>query len=741
MNRPRSRPSLTHYSWPLAMGAAILALVVSFVSSAHAAPVSVTGGFLNWGFKESFRAYITGPIAQGAISVSGGATRNSDGTFRFPAASGSHDSTAGITSASFNGSVRFTGHNGELDTTLGNPRIQLSGSTGILIVDITTRSDSGTGFDTFPNTEFATLNLAGISPVTTGNMASWSNVPTTLTAAGASAFSGFYSAGQALDPASFTLELGAASTPTGTPTATPTLTSTLAMTSTATATPIFTGTPTRSPTLTSTAVATSTGTATTGPTATITVTATTPPIPTNGLTWKVSENAWTSSSLSAAHQAGAPAVKDPNDGFVFPVGQVAYNPATGATNADFQGSLTLGNIVQGGYRIRLANPSVVIDGQRAGSVIADVSHCVPPAGSSATVSQTFCQDASNYSSPVRVTVVTFTADPAAITDTGSHVSWTFTPDYPLQNDPANPNRRQFPQSFLNALPTSLQAFFRDTGSPSDVNKPPAPVTVKFAYVAPPTATPTASPTTTRTATATPPRTATTTATLPAVPSATPLPTSTTALGGRGFTLTTLTNDQVRLSWSSGTGQSGYRLMRLTSQGEAPIAELPGSATSFVDSMPPSLMAACYRLAVQGADNAQIASSDVLCKMNIATGSPATEFAARLHQSNVAALSWAPPAAGGQTSYILYPLGTVRAQPLPGNATVAIDNTNGSLTCYLVAAAGPSGFIGFTDAICVVPGMSVNLAFSSQETIASVSPLRPAPVGARLRAEVAPRIVS
>jgi hypothetical protein len=691
-----SRRRLTSHLWSLAMVTAIVAVVVSLVSSAHAAPVPVTDGFLDWGFKDSFRSYITGPIAHGAISVSGGATQNTNGTFHFsPAGSGSHDSVAATTSAAFAGGVRFTGHDGELDMTISNVRVQLTGTSGTLIFDIETLSQGQ--LQDFPSTAFATLNLAGISPVTSGNTVSWSNIPTTLTAAGADAFAGFYFPGQALDPASFTLVLGAASTATGT--ATPTATSTTALTSTATATPTLAAT--SSPTATSTPAATGTGTpiATTTPAAT----ATTPPIPTNGLTWKVSQSAWTSSSLSPAHAAGPPAVKDPNNGFVFPAGQATYNPATGATSADFQGSLTLGNVVQGGFRIRLANPSVVIDAQRAGTLSADVSSCVPTAGSP---SQTFCDDPSNFSVPVRATVVTFTADPAAITDTGSRVSWSFTPDYPLQNDPANPTRRQFPQSFLNALPTSLQPFFRDTGGAGDVNKPPAPLSASFSYVAAPTTTTTTSPTLTRTATVT--RTPTATTTLPVPTTALPTATSTTTFGGRGFTLTSLGGGQARLSWSSGTGHTGYRLLRLTSVGETPIAELPSSATSFVDSLPASFIVACYRLSVLGSGGAPVASGDVLCLMDISTGTPATDFSARLNQSNVATFSWGPPAGGGQTSFALVPLGAVRSQLLPASASSATDNTNGVATGYLVAAGGPNGFIGFTDVIFVVPGAAMNL---------------------------------
>src|SRR5687768_14636705 len=106
--------------------------------AALAAPVTpgasgqTSSGFLTWGVKESFRQYVTGPIAHGSISVSGGATKNADGTFRFPAAPG-----GSATASSFLGAVRFSGHDGKLDLSVANLRIQLTGNSGTLFADVT----------------------------------------------------------------------------------------------------------------------------------------------------------------------------------------------------------------------------------------------------------------------------------------------------------------------------------------------------------------------------------------------------------------------------------------------------------------------------------------------------------------------------------------------------------------------------------------------------------------------------
>jgi hypothetical protein len=211
---------------------------------------------------------------------------------------------------------------------------------------------------------------------------------------------------------------------------------------------------------------------------------------------------------------------------------------------------------------------------------------------------------------------------------------------------------------------------------------------------------------------------------PLPPTPAPVPTAPAGIGGRGLTLTSLPGGQVRLSWIGGTTQGGYRLMRITSQGETPVVNLNASATSFVDTVPQGLLLACYRLAVLSAAGAQIASSDILCIILLELGSPPTEFSATLNQSNLTTLSWGAPGAGGHTNFVLIPLGTNRVQVLPASATGATDNTNTRPICYLVAAVGATGFIGFSDAICVIPGTATNLAAAPRDgQLAAAEPPR------------------
>lgn len=187
----------------------------------------------------------------------------------------------------------------------------------------------------------------------------------------------------------------------------------------------------------------------------------------DGLTWKISQHAWTSSSLSPSHSTGAPGVKDPVNGFVFPTNTAYYDSLTGAMNVTFQGSATLGNVVQGGYRIMFANPRVYVDPLGNGTVSADLSYCVSTA------------DCLNpWVGPLpSVNLTTFDLTLAMINHTGNHVEFTATPHWATVGN-------QFDQELIDALPASLRSHFRASGSASDANKPPAPIVVSFDYTIP-----------------------------------------------------------------------------------------------------------------------------------------------------------------------------------------------------------------------------------------------------------------
>jgi hypothetical protein len=177
---------------------AVGALLVC-VASAGAATIPIKGGEVDWGIKESFRNYIKGGAA-GEIEVSGGAVEAADGTFKFPVGAGSYDTKTHLTEVEATGTVHFTGHAGALDMTFSDPRVVLGTESGALFADVHSKSLTPGGAEDFPGVEFATLDTSGVAPVFGAESVRLDAIPTTLTAAGAEAFAGFYSAGAALDP-------------------------------------------------------------------------------------------------------------------------------------------------------------------------------------------------------------------------------------------------------------------------------------------------------------------------------------------------------------------------------------------------------------------------------------------------------------------------------------------------------------------------------------------------------------
>ncbi|MEW1720708.1 HtaA domain-containing protein [Streptomyces sp. NPDC093109] len=208
--------------------ALLLALPVALLpaAGAQAADRTVRGGRLDWGIKSSFQSYITGPIAQGSWTLTGGAATVGGSQFRFHSATGTYDPATGAFRSGFSGGVHFTGHKksdgtNELDLTISNPAVRISGGSGTLYADMVSRA-RGTGkVTTSAQVPFASLNLSGINMKGGGSPIALNNVPATLTSQGATAFAGYYTAGTELDPVSLSVDVQAEQR-TATPTPTPT---------------------------------------------------------------------------------------------------------------------------------------------------------------------------------------------------------------------------------------------------------------------------------------------------------------------------------------------------------------------------------------------------------------------------------------------------------------------------------------------------------------------------------------
>ncbi|WP_066583751.1 HtaA domain-containing protein [Cellulomonas timonensis] len=199
---PANTPAGSHHLVVIAADGRQVAFPVTV---AAATPVCVarvvSGATLTWGVKSDFRDYITGSIANGSITATG---VSGSGPWTWSAGSGTFNTNDGVGRAAYAGSVRFSGHGGVLDVTISNPRVQVNSSTSAtLVADVRTAEKSYSGI------AVATLRLGDGTASRSGDKLTWQGVPATLAAAAAPAFEGFYAAGAALDPVSFTLPLGA----------------------------------------------------------------------------------------------------------------------------------------------------------------------------------------------------------------------------------------------------------------------------------------------------------------------------------------------------------------------------------------------------------------------------------------------------------------------------------------------------------------------------------------------------
>ncbi|WP_073951853.1 HtaA domain-containing protein [Streptomyces kebangsaanensis] len=220
----RPRALVTSLRTALAVLAAAVLTALLPVGTAHAASRTVQGGRLDWGIKSSFQSYVTGPVAQGSYSLTGGAATVGGSGFRFHSATGAYDGATGAFRATFSGGVRFVGHKEasggyQLDLTLSRPTVSISGSTGALYLDVVSKARDTGRVTTSAQVPFATLSLGGIDMRGGGDAVVLNNLPATLTAQGARSFAGYYTAGTALDPVSLSADVRPA--PKKTPTTEP----------------------------------------------------------------------------------------------------------------------------------------------------------------------------------------------------------------------------------------------------------------------------------------------------------------------------------------------------------------------------------------------------------------------------------------------------------------------------------------------------------------------------------------
>jgi len=181
----------------LAIGSATPALA-SPSTLADAERCDVRSWQMTWGFKESFRSYLSGTIARGGWETAGSITYTTP-DFSFSGSNGYLNSEGDRGEITGFGQIHFTGHEGFLDQRVSAPRFVIeSSSKGAIYFTVRGDTQEGLSVDE-ESVRFAEVNIRRYSVDAGAGVWTVLSAPVVLTDEGAVAF-GTYPAGESMDP-------------------------------------------------------------------------------------------------------------------------------------------------------------------------------------------------------------------------------------------------------------------------------------------------------------------------------------------------------------------------------------------------------------------------------------------------------------------------------------------------------------------------------------------------------------
>lgn len=190
------------------------ALALALAAVVGVSPASVPEGTcevrdisITWGFKESFRSYISGSIAQGSWEVSGDVGYEIP-LFTLTGGTGYVDAARDEGIVAFEGGIVFSGHDGILETALQDPELIITGTReATLVLDVTGDTMEEVSVNQ-RDVRFATVTWGRGAEEVVPSEGVWSveGAQVVLTQEGSDAF-GTYPPGEKMDPMSFRLEV------------------------------------------------------------------------------------------------------------------------------------------------------------------------------------------------------------------------------------------------------------------------------------------------------------------------------------------------------------------------------------------------------------------------------------------------------------------------------------------------------------------------------------------------------
>lgn len=170
----------------------LVALLLVSLMGMTAPAQAADSGSLTWGFKSSWRFYVT-TIAAGTISTSGGASTSS-GEYVFPQVSTTQATPTGTGVTKYAGSVRWQSTAHGFDITMTDPWLEVTSSTeATLTADLTDNAGNSRG-----RIDMATVTLN--DPTVEPDSLTWTDRPTVITEEAAETFTNYANAaGDPLD--------------------------------------------------------------------------------------------------------------------------------------------------------------------------------------------------------------------------------------------------------------------------------------------------------------------------------------------------------------------------------------------------------------------------------------------------------------------------------------------------------------------------------------------------------------
>jgi hypothetical protein len=153
---------------------------------------------ITWGFKESFRSYLSGNIAKGGWETTGNISYTTP-YFTLTGSNGYLNSEGDRGEVTGFGRIDFTGHDGFLDQRISGPKFVIeTPSRGALYFAVSGDTQEGVSVNE-ASVRFAEVNIQRYSVDPGAGLWAVVSAPVVLTEAGAAAF-GTYPAGTSMDP-------------------------------------------------------------------------------------------------------------------------------------------------------------------------------------------------------------------------------------------------------------------------------------------------------------------------------------------------------------------------------------------------------------------------------------------------------------------------------------------------------------------------------------------------------------